>query len=142
MMSSCRPAWGGRILRAPPKVGHTLVHLDRVADGVAIGLVHVGHQGGGLLAGRFRRLHQGGSERCGRWLRLHESAGATFNVENEAVDSFGEFLAHDACHDERVALHGAGHVAQGVHLAVGRAHFLGLADEGQAHGGHQLLEAL
>ena len=49
----------------------------------------------------------------------HEGAGAGFDVEDEGVEVFGEFLAHDAGGDEVGGLDGAGVVAQGVEDAVG-----------------------
>ena len=42
------------------------------------------------------------------------------HVEHERVESLGQLLAHDAGRDERDRWHGAGDVAQGVELAIGR----------------------
>ena len=48
---------------------------------------------------------------------LHERAAAALDVEHQGVDALGDLLAHDRRRDERDALDGAGHVAQGVELA-------------------------
>ena len=62
----------------------------------------------------------------------HEGAGADFDVEDESVEAFGEFLAHDAGGDEVGRFDGAGVVAEGVEDAVGGDDRGGLADEGGA----------
>ena len=61
--------------------------------------------------------------------RLHERAVAGLHVEHEGVDALRHLLAHDRGGDERPALHGGGHVAQRVELAVGGRDLRRLADE-------------
>ena len=62
----------------------------------------------------------------------HEGAAADFDVEDEGVEVFGEFFAHDAGGDEEGGFDGAGVVAEGVEDAVGGDEVRGLADEGCA----------
>ena len=64
--------------------------------------------------------------------RLHEGAVARLHVEDEGVDALRHLLAHDGGGDEGPALHGGGHVAQRVELAVGGGDLRGLADEAHA----------
>ena len=52
----------------------------------------------------------------------HEGTGAGLDVEDEGVEVFGEFFAHDAGADEEGGFDGAGVIAQGVEDAVGRNH--------------------
>ena len=51
---------------------------------------------------------------------LHEGARADLHVEHQGVGALGDLLGHDRAGDQRDRLDRAGHVAQGVELAVGR----------------------
>ena len=65
--------------------------------------------------------------------RLHERARTGLDVEHERADALGDLLAHDRRGDERNALDGARHVAQGVELLVRRGDFRRLPDQAAAH---------
>ena len=62
---------------------------------------------------------------------LHEGAAAGFDVEDQAVEIFGQFFAHDAGGDEVGGLDGAGVVAEAVEDAVGGNEGGGLASHGE-----------
>ncbi len=107
-----------------------LPDLDPVAGEAAEGLVHAGEEGDGAGAGGFAGLDHELGEEFGFFVGGHEGAGADFDVEDEGVEGFGEFLAHDAGGDEEGGFDGAGVVAEGVEDAVGGDDCRGLADEG------------
>ena len=106
-----------------------LPDLDPVAGEAAEGLVHGGEEGDGAGAGGFAGLHHEFGEEFGFFVGGHEGAGADFDVEDEGVEVFGEFFAHDAGGDEVWGFDGAGVVAEGVEDAVGGDELRGLADE-------------
>src|SRR4029079_15022962 len=68
--------------------------------------------------GEFRRFSS----------RFHERAAAEFHVEHKAIETLGQFLAHDAGDDERLRWHRAGDIAQRVELLVRRADIGSLPD--------------
>ena len=109
-----------------------LPDLDPVAGEAAEGLVHGGEEGDGAGAGGFAGLDHEFGEEFGFFVGGHEGAGADLDVEDEGVEVFGEFLAHDAGGDEEGRFDGAGVVAEGVEDAVGGDDRGGLADEGGA----------
>ena len=73
---------------------------------------------------------------------LHERPGPRLDVEHQPLGAFGELLREDARGDERDRLHGAGHVAQRVHLPVRRHDPLALADHGEARLAQALAKTL
>ena len=97
-----------------------LAHLERVARRQPQRGLHVGEQ-------RDRRdavVAAEGDHRLGELPGardvLHERAGADLDVQHERAGALGDLLAHDRARDERDRLDGAGDVAQGVELLVGR----------------------
>ena len=52
-----------------------------------------------------------------------ECARPALHVKHESSEPLRELLAHDARRNERNRLHGAGRIAQRVHLPVGRSDF-------------------
>src|SRR5205823_14353515 len=63
---------------------------------------------------------------------LHERARTGFHVENERVDPFRQFLAHDRSANQVRALDRASHIAKCVEFAVGGSDLRSLADHGAA----------
>ena len=95
-------------------------------------LVHVGDEGDNFFAHALACFDHDFGKDDGIFFALHEGAGAGFNVENERVDAFGEFLAHDGGADEADIFDGGCGVAKRVDFFVGRSDFRGLADEAHA----------
>jgi len=104
-------------------------HFDPVAGEAAEGLFHSGEEGNGAGSGEGAGLDHKVGEVFGVVVGLHEGAGAGLDVEDEGVEVFGEFFAHDAGGDEVGRLDGADVVAEGVEDAVGGDEGGGLADE-------------
>ena len=62
------------------------------------------------------------------WVEVgQEGAGADLDVEHQGGGALGDLLRHDRRGDQRDRLDGAGHVPQGVELAVGRGQLVGPA---------------
>ncbi len=107
-----------------------LTDLQRVAGGEAERDRHVGEQGRGAHAVGLAEADHRAGELAGPVLVGEEGAGAHLHVEHQGVGSLGDLLAHDRRGDERDGLDGAGDVAQGVELAVGRRQVVpGTADD-------------
>ena len=68
-------------------------------------------------------------ERAGVVDRLHERAVADLGVDHDRLGAAGDLLRHDARRDQRVVVHGRGHVAQRVQLLVGRDEVRARADD-------------
>ena len=119
-----------------------LPDFEPVAGEAAEGLVHGGEEGDGAGAGGFAGLDHEVGEEAGVFVGLHEGSAAGFDVEDEAVEVFGEFLAHDAGGDEVGGLDGAGVVAEGVEDAVGGDEGGGLAGHGEVAVGEDAGEVL
>src|ERR1700719_3190922 len=103
-----------------------------VTGGAAERLVHIGDERDNFLSHALSGFDHHLGKVDSVFFALHESAGADFDVENESVDAFGEFLAHDGAADETDIFDGAGGVAQGIDFLVRRSDFFGLADEAHA----------
>ena len=112
---------------------NALGDLEPVAGEAAERLVHGGEECDGAGAGGLACLDHEIGEEAGLGVAGHEGAGADFDVEDEAVEGLGEFLAHDAGGDEEGALDGAGVVAHGVEESVGGDEVGGLSDHDGAH---------
>ena len=106
--------------------------FDPVAGEAAEGLVHAGEKGDSASVGGFSGFNHELCEEFGFFVGGHEGAGAYFDVEDEGVEAFGEFFAHDAGGNEERRFYGAGVVAEGVEDAVGGHDGGGLTDEGGA----------
>src|SRR5581483_10221311 len=109
-----------------------LLHFQGVADSAPERGVHGSQKSTALhaivLASGDERLGEGACVRPA----LHEGAVAALDVQYEAADTLGDFLAHDGRGDERNALDGAGNVTQGIEDFVGGSDLGGLADHGAA----------
>ena len=108
--------------------------FDPVAGGGAKRLAHVGEQGDGACAGGVG----GGDKQSGKVFGFggitQKSSGAGFDIENERIQSGGEFFAEDGGADERGRLDGGSAVAKGVEDAVGGDKIERLADDGGSGG--------
>src|ERR1700676_1718980 len=92
-------------------------------------LVHVGNERDNFFAHTHAGFHHEFRQQHGIFFALHKGAGTSFNIENESVDAFGKFFAHDGGADEADIFDGGGRVAEGVDFFVGRGDFRGLANE-------------
>ena len=106
-----------------------LFHLKRISDFAAERLFHVCDERDNFFTHARAGLNHQFGEIFGVGLLLHESADASFHIENERVDAFRHFLAHDGSADEIRAFDGRGDVAQGVKLLVGRSDFGSLPNQ-------------
>ncbi len=92
-------------------------------------LIHVGDKGHHFFAHALARFHHDFREAYGVFFFFHKGAGAHFHVENQGVDAFGKFLAHNGRADEADILDSGSHVTQGVNLFVGRSNFRSLPNQ-------------
>ena len=103
-----------------------LDHFKCISDVHSQRLIHIGNECDHSLPDAYSGLNHQLGQMNGVSFLLHESAGAGFHIQHQSVDPFGDFLAHDRCADQRRTLDRAGHVAQRVHLFVGRHDLLRL----------------
>ena len=98
-------------------------HLRGVARGAAERLIHRRELGPHGFAASATHGHHRPSERQGVFLAFHEGPFAKFHIEDQRVDSFRQFLAHDTGANKWDALDRAGDIPQGVKFAI-RGHDL------------------
>ena len=131
---------GGKLDAQLDEIGGTsaVENLDafsnfvRMAGHAAKRLVHVGNKSDDFLFHALAGFDHEFGEENGIFFALHEGAGTGFDVENEGVDAFGEFFAHDGGTDEADIFDSGSGVAQGVDFFVGGSNFGGLTDEAHA----------
>jgi len=85
-----------------------------------------------FLAHVLARFHHDFREAYGVFFFFHEGAGARFHVENQGIDAFSKFLAHDGRADEADILNSGSHVTQCVNLFVGGSNLRGLPNQTHA----------
>ncbi len=115
--------------------------FEAVADVCAEGLAHIGEQGDHLFVHVESDGYELLCEFAGFVDIFHKSAVAEFDVEDEAVDIFREFFAHDARRDQGDGFDGGGDIAQCVEFAVGGNEVAGLTGHDEAAGLKDLLKA-
>ena len=108
--------------------------FEGVACGVADGFGHGVEEGAHGDSAEGADVGEGLGEGFGLGAGAHEGAAAEFDVEDEAVEAFGELFAHNASGDEWNARDGAGDIAEGVEFAVGGAELGGLSGHEDADG--------
>ena len=111
---------------------HRLHDLDAVADAVAERRVHVRNQRNRAAASALADVDHRLRELDGVIERLHERARTRLDVEQNAIGTCRELLAHDGGCNQRDAVDRRRDVAQRIELLVGRCEVAGLADEGDA----------
>ncbi len=95
-------------------------NFDGMAGGAAQRLIHVGDQGHGFLPHALAGLHHDFGQADGVFFALHEGTATRFHVEDERVDSFGEFLAHDGSADQAGIFDRCGDIAKSIDFFVRR----------------------
>ena len=108
-----------------------LCNFETVADGVAERCVHICEKRGG---GEVCRLPDCGHRFCeGACIfdRLHKCAASDFHIEENGIRARGKLFAHDGGGDQRDAVDGRRHIAQGVEQLVRACERARLCDEGE-----------
>ena len=104
----------------------------RMARHAAKRLIHAGDQRHHFLAHALAGFDHDFGEANRIFLFLHEGAGACLHVEDQGVNAFGKFLAHDRRADEADILDGGSNVTKRVDFLVGRSNLRGLPDQAHA----------
>src|SRR5579859_889370 len=107
---------------------NALDDFSRMTGHAAERLVHIGDEGDDFFTHALAGFDHDFGESNGIFLPLHERAGASFDVEYESVNPFGQFLAHDRRADKADIFDGGCGIAEGVDFFVSRSDFRGLPD--------------
>ena len=113
-------------------------NIDALGDFVGVAghaakwLVHIGNERDDFFAHALAGFDHDFSEANGIFFAFHEGTRAGFDVEDESVDAFRKFLAHDRSADETDIFDRGSNIAERVDFFVGRGDFRGLADEAHA----------
>ena len=116
--------------------------FDPIACGAAERDVHGVQESMDLHAAFGAEVDHGVGEFAGLFLRLHEGGAAIFDVKDQGLDAFGEFLGQDGRSDERDGWDGACDVTECVKAFVSGRHFTGLAANDAADGLHLFDDAI
>ena len=125
----------GRVVAAREHF-YGLGDLERVADRSTEGRVHRAQERPHLEPVVTAEANHRPGELGGPVPVGHESARADLHVQDERLGPLGDLLGHDRPGDERDRLHGPGHVAKCVELAIRR----GKAGTGRADDAADLFE--
>ena len=121
-----------RLAPRAAQVVERLLHLQRVAGGVAEHLVHVGDERPRRQPRAFGHAHEAQRQFAGVFRRCREGAVAGLHVHHQRLQPGGELLGQDAGGDQRGGFDRRGHVADRVEPPVGRRHGGRSADDGAA----------
>src|SRR6202030_4140124 len=103
-----------------------------MASHTAKGLIHSCDKCYYFFTHALSGFHHDLSEANGIFLFLHEGPGARLDVEDQCVNAFGKFLAHDRRADESNILDGGSNVAKRVDFLVGRSNLRVVPDQAHA----------
>src|SRR6267143_1502787 len=106
--------------------------LVRMARHAAKRLIHSGDKGYHFLAHALAGFDHDFCKANRIFLFLHERPGARLDVEDQGVNAFSKFFAHDRRADETDILDGRSNVTKRVDFLVGRSNLRGLPDQAHA----------
>src|SRR6266851_8883465 len=109
-----------------------LADFIRMAGHAAKRLIHIGDQRHHFFAHALAGFDHDFGEANGIFLFFHEGAGTRLDVEDQRVNAFGKFLAHDGRANQADILDGRSRVPQRVDFLVGRSNLRGLPDQAHA----------
>ena len=113
----------------PPETLNRFDDLEPVANHEAERLAHVRDEPERLLPHAVPNPHKGLCQGKRIVILLHEGPVARLHIQHQRINALRELFTHNASRNERNRLDRCGHIAQSVHLLVGRCNLPGLANQ-------------